>query len=168
MKRFAFGVLMGVVLAVIVSEAWGRFLPPIPDPGHRLFGAKGQKAAAVLLRVLEEHGMRPVMAFNTGPVHHVVLSDQRTEIAWFDENVATLPHNAISLAVSEPRQAADRARDVFSRFGFNSRIEIFRLDNGEELVLVDSDALDGNGIVFRKAWYKMGRPTESALPSIER
>jgi hypothetical protein len=165
--NFGIGLILGILATILIISTWKRFLPPIPDPGHRLFGVRSEKAAAVLLRVMEQHGMNAVMAFDAGPTHQVVLTDQRTVIAWFDLETGNLEHNAISLAVSNPQPEAERALKILQDAGFEASATTIPMNGTEHLAVVASNAFDGNVLVFRKPWYKLGRPKQGSLPRLD-
>lgn len=163
---FTLGAVVGIVIAVFGRKMWLRILPPIPDPGHRLFGVESERAAAVLLDVLKQFGQYPTFAFSSGHAHQIVMADQRTVIAWFDVEVASLPHNAISLATSDPMEAAAQTLAKLEKAGFSTAMHRIPIGDGRPLALIESDALDGNALVFRQPWYKLRRPSPLPFPRL--
>ena len=154
---FLTGVFIGGIVVYI-------FPVPFPDMGHRLFGVKNEYAAEVLLAILNNFepsrtGLKKSWAFDSGPTHQIVMNDRVTVFAWFDKEADNLSKNAISLAVDNPKLAAVIAKHALQLSGFSA--ELFEPAKDlppDTLVLVETDALLGSALVFRKPFWRMPSP----------
>ncbi len=153
MKRTWFAILF-LVLGWAASNV---FPLPFPDRGHRLFGVRDEKAAEAVIAVLGENGLTKKWAFDAEPTHQVVMSDNMTVIAWFDEAASELPKNAISVAVDNPRSSAARAVAILRMKGYKASF-IRPMKDLPDLYLVETDAMPYSGLVFRKTFWKMPSP----------
>ncbi|QQG46257.1 MAG: hypothetical protein HYY55_00205 [Candidatus Niyogibacteria bacterium] len=158
MTRLAWFAILFV--GFIVGWAASNVFPlPFPDRGHRLFGVRDEKAAEAVIAVLEENGLRKKWAFDAEPTHQVVMSDNMTVIAWFDEAASKLPKNAISVAVDNPRSSAARAVAILRMKRYEASFSQPMKDLPDNtLYLVKTDAMPYSGLVFRKPFWKMPSP----------
>ena len=164
MAWFATGVAVTTLFFGIKDEGW--VFPPTPDPGHRLYGAVSEKGAAAILQVLALSNLNPKLAFDAGPTHQVVLDDgQRTVIGWFDDAVGNVPKNAISIAVIDPVDAANKAAAIFNADGFASTVNTFKMPGGV-LAAVSAKAFVDSAIVYRLPWFILGKPQPRPLPRL--
>ena len=130
-----------------------------PDKGHRLFGVQDERAAQTLVAILAENGLKKKWAFDAGPTHQIVMDDNMTVIAWFDEAASKLPKNAISVAVDDPRNSAARAAMILLTKEYKASFSQPMKDLPDNtLWLVETDAMLGGGLVFRRPFWKMPTP----------
>ncbi len=160
-----FFVAGSAITSLLYEATSGRFIPPLPDPGHRVFGATSESAAAAILHAIAATSdVSPKAAFDAGPTHQVVLGDdQRTVIAWFDPAAGNLPPNAISLAVNDPAMATQQAAAVFKNAGFSVQVHSISA-GGAVLYVVVTNAFADAALVYRKPWYRMGHPAWRQVP----
>lgn len=168
--RSIFWLVIGLVLGVAGTglSQLGWIVPPYPDLGHRLYGVKNETAAAVVLHALRATGGPGAkMAFDAGPTHQVVLDDgQRTVIGWFDAELSHIPTNGMSIAVADPRQAAEDAATILKAGGFTAEITAVKAGTAT-LQIIKSDALLGSALVYRRSWFLLDNPTSRPMPRIQ-
>lgn len=151
---------LGVLIFVFGFFAGGavihNFPLPFPDKGHRLFEARNEAAAKTLVAILEKNGLRKGWSFNAEPSHQIVMGDKMTVIAWFDKEAGNLPKNTISLAVENPHVSAIHAKMTLLTDGHSASVRQPVKDL--PLWLVETDAMVGGGMAFRRPFWKMPSP----------
>lgn len=134
---------------------------PFPDRGHRVFGVKDEQTRIVVVDIIEAlSGKKSLYTFDAGAIHQTILADGYTSIHHIDNRAAEIPANAISLAVENPRESADRAIEMLRAAGYEANlVEGVKMDlPPNHLVPIRSNAFDDWALVFRRPLMKMPRP----------
>ena len=150
--------LMSFLFGVLVTTIYPL---PFPDKGHRLFGVQDERAAQTLVAILAESGLKKKWAFDAGPTHQIVMSDNMTVIAWFNKEADNLPKNAISVAVDSPLRSSLSAINFLRRRGYKAFLHLpMNKDPSDDgtLYLVETNVMLGGGLVFRRPFWKMPAP----------
>lgn len=141
---------------------------PLPDRGHRCFLVKNEKAAAVILEILNSWSNTPHrFTFQSGGTIQSVLWDNTTVILQADkklrnENLAT---NAFSIVAKNPRVTANHIVLLLQQSGFRAEIiENIDSDVAEKLVMVKSNAMEEWVFIVRKHIFDMGNPQVLPMP----
>lgn len=137
---------------------------PFPDRGHRVFGVRDEKTRVAVVKIIENlSGKKALYTFDSGDIHQTILADGYTSIHYIDdinECASDIPANAISIAVENPEQYAEKAISLLEAEGYEARIiEDVKTDLPVNyLVPVKSNAFLGWALVFRRPLLKMPKP----------
>jgi hypothetical protein len=152
---------LSTLWAVVATFLLIRNPLPLPDRGHRAFAVPSEEARRVVLKVLGQVGsLQGRFTFDAGPTHQTLMQDGYTVLNYLDSTnprLSRLPGNAISLAVKNPRSAAENAAELLKSENYSAAIEEITdaLMPPDHLVVVESDAFKGWVLVFRRHIFKM-------------
>jgi hypothetical protein len=154
--------ILGTMWAIVMTcFLFYRNPLPFPDQGHRLYGVPDDKARQVVVQILEEvGGLDEHFTFDAEPVHQTVMWDGKTVIAYFDKEAESIPQNGMSIAVSNPRASAEQTVSMLKKAGYEAHWQdnIWKGMPENTLILVQSNAFKGWGLVYRLSALKMPYP----------
>jgi hypothetical protein len=150
--------------AVMVAMIVIAKVKPFPfDRGHRCFIVKDEEAAATIVGILSQHGLKPVWTFDSAPTHQILLNDNTTVIMWPDPGSELV--NAISIPVANPSRAAEDAANTLTMLArYESRVSMPIPELENDLFLVTTSAAPTMGLVFRKTLMAMPKPAVRPTP----
>lgn len=155
--------VLTLIWAIVATIMIIRNPLPFPDRGHRCFGVNSEFARKTVIQILEITGnLKERFTFDAGPTHQTLLWDGHTVInhldaeASFDGRSGT----AISLAVIDPRAAANRAAEILTDAGFTASIDesVMQELPPNHLILLQSNAFNGWVMIFRRSILRMPKP----------
>ncbi|MEK9182324.1 MAG: hypothetical protein AAB781_01895 [Patescibacteria group bacterium] len=152
--------VIAVVWAITVTIfCFYRNPLPFPDRGHRCFAVPNEKAAIVVVGILDKiAGLPERFTFDAGPTHQTVLWDNTTVIIRHDYQGHPAP-NGLSVVVSNPKDSALEAATILKQAGFTAIIkDDIMPEMGNKFVLLESNAFDGWVLVFRRHILVLGKP----------
>lgn len=153
--------IVSTLWAIIVSTMLIRNPLPVPDRGHRAYSIPGEEARLAVLQVLSRVGkLHERFTFDAGPTHQTLMWDGYTVLNFLDRSnsdVSDLSGNAISLAVHDPRSAAEKALQILKARNFTATARELADNNipANHLIVIDSEAFDNWVLVFRRHLIKM-------------
>jgi len=146
--------------ALLVTLMLIRNPLPLPDRGHRAYALAAEEARLPVLRGLSELGLAERFTFDAGPTRQTLLSDGYTVLNHLtsgDEGVKHLTANAISVAVKDPKAAAQSVAENLKASNFTA--SILEITDAElpqnRLVVLESNAFADWVLVFRLHILKM-------------
>lgn len=149
---FAFVTIWAITMTIF---CFYRNPLPFPDKGHRCFAVPDENAAKILLKILDEVGLKELFTFDAGSTHQTLLSDNTTVI--IRHNGCPLPEpNGFSVVVEDPQQSGLKAADILEEAGFSTKAD-HMLGMEGKIFILESDAFEGWVLVFRKHILKMGK-----------
>ncbi len=161
--RISFLGLFSLVLvwAIATTTFWLYRSPlPVPDRGHRCFAVADENSAKVVASILVDSGLPPErFTFDAGTTHQTLLWDNSTVIIWHDKEEKN--PNGLSIAVSNPKETAQKAVNTLLKNGFTSTVknDLLPPEAGENMLsIVESNAFKGWVLVFRRHVLSMGEP----------
>lgn len=154
-------VIVAVWAVAVTIFCFYRNPLPFPDRGHRCFAVPNERAAKVVVGILDDLGGLPErFTFDAGPTHQTLLWDNTTVIIRHDQVIGEqkMAPNGLSVVVGDPGMSALEAAATLRRAGFTADINAMPEVGDNKLVLLNSDAFDGWVLVFRRHILAMGDP----------
>lgn len=152
--------------AALITVQHIRTRRPFPlDQGFRIFPCKDEGALQLMLGLAERHGLGIKRLINTRAIKRVLLSDGETVFNVIKdptliEKMGGRALPGVALVVDDPLRAAWDAIRTFGDYGYSS-VVLGELDPDAgpgNLIFVQTDALPGTLLVFRKHIKDMPRP----------
>jgi hypothetical protein len=175
-RRIHLPLWLALVLALItlVIALWafavaaGRNPLPFPDRQYHVHSASSAAALVALEELMLQHGDPPRFRADASEVRRTIFSSGNI-INQPDASMLSRlgdPGAALGLVVGDPDASAREVAARFRELGFEAR-SIHDAEPGLPIAFVQTDALVGSVIVFRKHVLRMGQRPNRWIPRTE-